>query len=316
MYINQVPLSQFQIVYAGFPNGLALAAETLRDALAARLSLTLPCGKDTDLAPSPFEVRIGCTNRKQNEAATPLLTYSFTVAGSILQLTCGGAFSACRAVDALCAFLGTQTALSLSDGVFLQTDLRGEMVPRTEESNLRVMTSNILAERWNNHPERYLTTAERAEIYAAVLARYTPDLIGVQETDAPWAEVLPDCLAIVKSVYGLHFQWIEYQFGELANMSSVIFNADRFTLLAKDTVEFSYHVNSGRPYKIRTMAYGVWQDRETDKTMILINTHWATESKFETEQITDRERVLGIFTAVMSVIPMIEIIVSFFKEVG
>ena len=36
----------------------------------------------------------------------------------------------------------------------------------------------------------------------------------------------------------------------------------------------------------------------------------------ETEQITDRERVLGVFTAVMSVIPMIEIIVSFFKEVG
>lgn len=36
----------------------------------------------------------------------------------------------------------------------------------------------------------------------------------------------------------------------------------------------------------------------------------------ETEQITDRERVLGIFTAVMSVIPMIEIIVFFFKEVG
>ena len=35
----------------------------------------------------------------------------------------------------------------------------------------------------------------------------------------------------------------------------------------------------------------------------------------ETEQITERERVLGIFTAVMSVIPMIEIIVSFFKEV-
>lgn len=36
----------------------------------------------------------------------------------------------------------------------------------------------------------------------------------------------------------------------------------------------------------------------------------------ETEQITERERVLGIFTAVMSVISMIEIIVSFFKEVG
>lgn len=36
----------------------------------------------------------------------------------------------------------------------------------------------------------------------------------------------------------------------------------------------------------------------------------------ETEQITERERVLGIFAAVMSVIPMIEIIVSFFKEVG
>ena len=36
----------------------------------------------------------------------------------------------------------------------------------------------------------------------------------------------------------------------------------------------------------------------------------------ETEQITERERVLGVFTAVMSVIPMIKTIVSFFKEVG
>ncbi len=36
----------------------------------------------------------------------------------------------------------------------------------------------------------------------------------------------------------------------------------------------------------------------------------------ETEQITERERVLGVFTAVMSVIPMIETIVTFFKEVG
>ena len=33
----------------------------------------------------------------------------------------------------------------------------------------------------------------------------------------------------------------------------------------------------------------------------------------EIEQITDRERVLGIFTAVMSVIPMIETIVSIFR---
>ena len=36
----------------------------------------------------------------------------------------------------------------------------------------------------------------------------------------------------------------------------------------------------------------------------------------ETEQITERERVLGVFTAVMSVIPMIVTIVTFFKEVG
>ena len=36
----------------------------------------------------------------------------------------------------------------------------------------------------------------------------------------------------------------------------------------------------------------------------------------ESEQISERERILGIFTAVMAVIPMIEMIVSFFKEVG
>lgn len=36
----------------------------------------------------------------------------------------------------------------------------------------------------------------------------------------------------------------------------------------------------------------------------------------ETEQLTDRERILGIFTAVVAVIPMIESIVSLFKGVG
>lgn len=36
----------------------------------------------------------------------------------------------------------------------------------------------------------------------------------------------------------------------------------------------------------------------------------------ETEQISERERILGIFTAVMAVIPMIEMMVQFFKEVG
>lgn len=36
----------------------------------------------------------------------------------------------------------------------------------------------------------------------------------------------------------------------------------------------------------------------------------------ETEQLTDRERILGIFTAVVAVIPMIESIVSLFKEIG
>ena len=35
----------------------------------------------------------------------------------------------------------------------------------------------------------------------------------------------------------------------------------------------------------------------------------------ETEQLTDRERILGIFTAVVAVIPMIESIVSLFKGV-
>lgn len=35
----------------------------------------------------------------------------------------------------------------------------------------------------------------------------------------------------------------------------------------------------------------------------------------EVEQMNDRERVLGIFTAVMSIIPMIELITDLFKEV-
>ena len=36
----------------------------------------------------------------------------------------------------------------------------------------------------------------------------------------------------------------------------------------------------------------------------------------ETEQLTDRERILGIFTAVVSVVPMIESVISLFKGVG
>jgi mRNA deadenylase 3'-5' endonuclease subunit Ccr4 len=62
--------------------------------------------------------------------------------------------------------------------------------PLTEGSTLRIMTSNILADRWVSG-RNYGSVAKRAEMYAGVLMVYRPSLVGVQETDDPWTKNLP-----------------------------------------------------------------------------------------------------------------------------
>ena len=279
LQIDGVDIGDFQIVIASTPAGLDTAAENLRQYIKDSWGVELPCAYDTVSPQTEHEILIGKTNRELSEQyytdhSVKLMSYRFVVEDGKMLLACGGAFSAAQAVVGFQFQYKAQDNPAFAQGKYLETNLltldRQEL---TQGSNFRVMTSNILADRWVDGRPAYPAVSQRAEIYAAMLAVYQPDLIGVQESDMPWVQALPYYLNVLKEIYGLDYEWIQNKYGNLANMTSLIYNAGRLSLTESGTQEFSYvnHTN----YKLRMLTWGVFADRETGKTVVLINTHWS-----------------------------------------
>lgn len=286
-------ISEFRIVYASEPVGLDAAAFRLQSHIERSFGILLDCTPDTKTVRTEHEILIGCTDRavsadKYAKGVAPM-TYRFDVDSGQLSLVCGGAYSAIAAVEELFSKYCAGEGILLDNGVYLETVIpklgRQEL---TEGCGLRVMTSNILADRWQTSARP--PVAQRAEMYAGILATYRPDLIGVQETDEPWMEALPYYLKVLKRVYGIEYTWIENTCGELANMTSIIYRSDRFALTDSGSTEFSY--KNSTEYKIRMLTHGVFEEKTSQKIFVLINTHWSGRAQDEATEIAEQSALV------------------------
>ena len=283
--IDGVALSEFQIVYAAEPAGLSEAAFRLQGHFREKFGVSMNCNSETAATQTEHEILIGRTDRDlskalYNETPGMLMAYRFVAKNGNLALVCGGAYSALNAVSAFSFQYNGASAAPLTEGTYLQTDLLSvQRQELTAGANLRVMTSNILADRWVGESRKtmYPVVPQRAEIYAAMLAVYQPDLIGVQESDMPWVEALPSYLNELKIGYGLDYTWIENRYEDLANLTSIIYNSTRFELLDHGTSEYGYCNHTA--YKCRMLTWGVFRDQSDGKTYALMNTHFGTEGK-------------------------------------
>ena len=207
-----------------------------------------------------------------------------------LMLLCGGAYSAVNGATDLTFHFPASSDYELKSGTLLEKQML-DLSPKAlaEGSDIRVMTSNILAERWvDGRP--YPTTSQRAEIYAALLAVYQPNLVGAQETDMPWVEVLPYYLDVLKNVHGIDYTWIENRYEHLANLTSLLYRAEQFELLESGMQEYSYvnHTN----YKIRVLAWGVFRDKSTGRQFALINTHCDGKTEYSPIEVAEEKALI------------------------
>ena len=279
--IDSKPITDFRIVYAAKPSGLE-AALRLRDAIEEHFGASAECVCDGSSEGGANEILIGKTNRPQSirlyeEAAPELMSYRMAVADGCLLIAAGGAFSAVAAVNALIEAWERGESLVWNEGLYpLVEMLSTSPVAMTEGSSLRVMTSNILAHRWvsPNKRDLYPTVEQRAEIYAANLAIYRPDIVGVQETDAPWLAHLPYYIELLKAQYGLNYAWVFNQFDDVAIFTSMIFNKDRFTMVEGSCTEYPYVApDVSARYKLRVLTQILLRDRNDGRLYAHFNTH-------------------------------------------
>lgn len=293
---NGVSLVNYTIVYESDRAGYLAVAERLRDKIAAASGFNLSIKKDTQQKEGDYEILIGKTNRQLSQTnyakAVDLMTYKVVLAGNQIQIVSGGAFSARYCVDRMMAELLGSDVEHFDDGEYIARDLKSDVsdVPMLTQSNdLRIMSYNVMGERWadvwgSNTP----TTVQRAEIFAAVLAIYQPDVVGMQELDSPWVPFLNYYIDVLKEQYGVEYTLAMTVHESKPNFNAILYRSDKLTVEAQGIEvtswwEGAYHMRNGTWMKF---SMG-------EKQFILINSHWGNTEmdKFDLEGRERAEQV-------------------------
>ncbi len=294
MKLNQNDLKKFCIVYASDAPEMDRIAQQLTQLLKEKLGVVLECYSDAYISEREYEILLGCTKRAfsracYTEGGVAPMTYRVILEGTKLQIACGGAASATAFLKALEQMIGDGAVPEeLVDGSYLENELTGlSIVPLTEGSTLRVMTSNVLTHCWEGN-RGYPSVAHRAEMYAATLNAYQPNLIGIQETDLPWIDYLPYYFEALRVYSGgkLDYACLEnsYQMPDgtwIPNYTSLIYRKDRFDVLESGAVAYPYAVKELK-LKCRTCTWAIYKDRMDGELYGVFNTHWSFTAE-ETE---------------------------------
>ena len=283
--INGVKLEDFIIVYETTRIGYDEVATRLADMIKTKFNITLNVYPDSRKTEVTNEILVGKTNRSTSAtvystSAPKLMTYEVVVTGGKLQIVSGGPFSARECVD----YLEFSISSLKSEGTYFKTDLATASASLANGADIRIMTSNVLAARWGEdatgeEADKTPPVAQRAEIYAAVLAKYQPDAVGVQEADQKWINQFPAYLTILKQDYGLEYTWLFNKHDGVQNMTSILYRSDKYQLVESGVQVNSYWSVSQKGYHLRIYTWANLKNK-TDPTeqFILLNTHWAWES--------------------------------------
>ena len=282
---------EYKIIYSTDLIGYENHASLLCDIIQVTLGFTLPVYSDTKKAPSENEILIGHTNRALSEncysgnGAQRLMTYEFITDGNTLQIACGGPHSARFAVLELCKALAADSLNSILNKKF---DLTDEHVPHTEGTDVRIMSANVLGECYitRRHNGRHARSSERAEIFANLLATYTPDLIGAQEMDRNYFKPLRLYFEILKKHYGIEYDITLTHHEDKTNDCPIIYRADKFTLDYKNFAPANYTLSETYstmyPCGVASAKFTAKYDAKLEIAMISNHWHWEKENEAST----------------------------------
>lgn len=279
-------IGDYTIVYASEPRGLEALAESLAAEIKTATGKELPVKSDTDAAESVNEILIGRTNRAFSqecyENSSHIMRYEVLTYRGKLQFVIGGPYSGMKCAEKF----KEEVLLSknkLTDGVsYFSADLASDSQKLTDGADIRVMSANVLNYHWGeeSYPNIY-PVATRAEIFAGVLLRFTPDFVGLQEADENWRDILPyylDSMAEKEKISYTHQQPnAEWKGKTVINYSSLLYRSDLYNV--DDEGFKGFEANYQSSYCQRVATYAKYSGK-TDPSvqLMIVNTQWAHES--------------------------------------
>ena len=279
-------IGDYSIVYASEPVGLESVADQVRDKIQAATGKSIPVLRDTDSAESEHEILVGPTNRAFSQAcyadSSHIMQYEIRTQDGKLQLVIGGPYSGLKCAEEFSKHV-LAAKEKLSDGVpYYAADLAEDSQELTEGADIRVMSSNVLNYHWGEetYPNLY-PVATRCEIYAGVLLRFKPDIIGLQEADANWRDALPyylNSMAAKEKISYTHLlPNVEWKGKTVINYCSLLYRSDLYDV---DESGFKgFEANYQSSYCQRVGVYAKFTGKnDASRQMIIVNTHWAHES--------------------------------------
>ena len=285
--VNGVNIGNFDIVYESSRKGYREVAEYLQTVM-KESGFTVSVYRDIDRTDSGTpEILVGKTNRAvsaQMYGSTPpdILTYRLGVQGNKVQIMGGGPFSAYQCVGQMrMRFFGANDP-TYTNGTYLETD-NSFSIGITEGTDVRLMTYNVLADRWAYPEEReVLPVSHRAEIIAGVLLACKPDAVGLQETDQAWIDALPAWLELLKTQYGIEYEWKFYNYLNKQTLTTILYRSDKYDLIDSGIENFSYWDNSAYVYNLRLIEWvNLREKADGTRSFILANTHWGFDEETE-----------------------------------
>ena len=266
-------LGKYVIVYGGGTDYYSLALK-LERAVYAKYGQTILTVRDSRSTPSEYEILLGDTNRRDTYGR--VMEYSVSVDGKTLVIDAGGAFSAEEAVNYICEDLLNGDEFALESGEYCKRSFLSEPTPVTDGSAARVMSANLLAQSFAG--DSYRSPEYRAEIFAGMLVTYTPDVLGLQETDAGWNNALDKYLQKIEKAHGVTYTRLLATYDGKLNYTSLLYRSDKLKVNESGLTPFSWWVDAAfsHSYHMRNLSWASFSPLDdTDKTFIVANTHWS-----------------------------------------
>jgi endonuclease/exonuclease/phosphatase family metal-dependent hydrolase len=155
--------------------------------------------------------------------------------------------------------MSSGTEIALTSGALCSGSLLTETeFAMTAGSNIRIVTYNVLTEKWGG-----TETSARSEVFGAFLDVYKPDVVGVQEVCEKWRKYLPDNLGDYELIGTVRED-------KGFSYSAIVYNAAKYEVLAQGCETYSYHASA----ECRNMSWAVFSDKQTGVRFAFISTHW------------------------------------------
>lgn len=278
-----VDLTQYRIVYAkGAGNYLKkTVVPHLQASLKKQFGVELQATSDA-ASPAEYEIVLGDTNRSTDTIRAylsdgkKLTAYGHAIIseGTRIYLLSRSDFALHHASTNLCQ----QAAAEIGPPVFCLSDEPWfSPAPDTDDvtelaagADIRVMSYNILHPSWSNVVSNVPVEGRDINV-AQILMYYTPDVVGIQETNSAWHGALKKLLVDT----GMYAFACQKSNAKAYNMTTFLYNTQTVKLVEE------YVLDLDKNSQIRVFSVAVFEKLSDGSRFVVTNTHPAPTSQTE-----------------------------------